>query len=219
MIAPPAPPSDIEIAAMRRDLAAADPALAALEAQTPAFTWRVRPGGFGALCRFVAEQQISQAAAAAVTARLHQGLCPGGDGAVTGAAVLNAGPERLRALGLSAPKAERLIRIARAEAAGEIDFHALPAMTDDEALAALSALHGIGPWTAGLYLMFCLGRRDVFPAADVALQSAAGWMDRIDPRPDAKALALRARAFSPHRTAAAHLMWAWIGARRHGAVA
>jgi DNA-3-methyladenine glycosylase II len=82
-------------------------------------------------------------------------------------------------------------------------------MGADEAHAALIALHGVGPWTADIYLLFCLGHADAFPAGDLAVQESARLALGLRTRPDAKALAKMAEAWRPWRGVAAHLLWAY----------
>ena len=92
-------------------------------------------------------------------------------------------------------------------------------MEADEAHAALTALHGIGPWTADIYLLFCLGNADAWPAGDLALQEAARIAFGLKKRPDAKAMVKLAETWRPWRGVAAHLLWAYyhVVKRREGA--
>ncbi len=85
-------------------------------------------------------------------------------------------------------------------------------MDADQAHAALTALHGIGPWTADIYLLFCLGHADAFPSGDLAVQEAARIALGLRKRPDAKALTKMAEAWRPWRGVAAHLLWAYYHA-------
>lgn len=208
-----APPPDA-VAAARQVLAEADPALARVHAMTPVFEWRLRPGGFEGLFRMIVEQQVSVAAAASIWRRVGEGL-----GEVTPEAVLARDIETLRAFGLSGQKARYGQEIARAQADGRIDLEHMQTLADDEAVAALTAIKGVGKWTAETYLMFCEGRLDVFPGGDVALQEAMRWADGTDDRPNEKAAYLRAEAWRPHRGVAAHLLWAWYGGVRRGEIA
>jgi DNA-3-methyladenine glycosylase II len=206
---PYVPPTAEAIAAARAHLAAADPALARLHEVTPRFEWRLRPGGFFGLARLIIAQQVSLASAEAIWSRLEAGL-----GEVAAAQVLACGEPGLLQYGLSRPKARYLHALA--EAAPELE--ALKGMDDAEAIAALTALKGIGRWTAETYLMFCEGRLDVFPAGDVALQEAMRWVDRADDRPDEKAAYARAERWTPYRGVAAHLLWACYGAVKRGEI-
>ena len=178
----------------------------------PTFAWRVRPGGLAGLARFIVDQQVSLASAAAIWARVEAAL-----GEVTGEAML-AHEGGLAGLGLSRPKIRYLLALAEAERDGRIDFGALPGLDDPAAIAALTSLTGIGRWTAEVYLMFCEGRLDVFPAADIALQEAMRWVDRAESRPGEKAAYARADAWRPYRSVAAHLLWAAYRAVKAGEI-
>lgn len=206
-------PDAAAIAAARAHLAALDPALARLEAVTPAFEWRQHPGGFAALVKMVIGQQVSTASATAIWARLESGLSE-----VAPAAILALDEDGLKAFGLSRPKARYARAIAEAVVAG-LDFSALRQMTDDEAVAALSAINGVGRWTAEIYLMFCEGRLDVFPGADIALQEAMRWADGLPARPTEKQAYARAEAWAPYRSVAAHLLWRCYGGVKRGEIA
>lgn len=198
----------------RRALAARDPALARIEPLVPQVEWRVREGGFAGLAWMIVGQQVSTASARAIWMRLEAGL----DGRVTAAAVLDRSDAALKALGLSSPKVRYLRALAEADVEGRIDFTALEAMDDKAALAALVALPGIGPWTAETYLMFCQGRMDLFPAADVALQEAMRWLDARGERPTPDHARVRAEIWRPWRSVAAHLLWAWYGGVKRGEI-
>ncbi len=173
----------------------------------------MRQGGFAGMARFIVDQQVSLASAAAIWARVEAGL----GGRATGAAVL-AHEAGLEGLGLSRPKIRYLIHLAQAERDGRIDFRAMAGLSDAEAIAALTALTGIGRWTAEVYLMFCEGRLDVFPAADIALQEAMRWVDRAETRPSEKAAYARADLWRPYRGVAAHLLWAAYRAVKAGEI-
>ena len=199
----------------RLALVTLDPLLARAHEQAPAFQWRQRPGGYAGLFRMVSDQQVSVAAAAAIWARVEAGL----DGEVTPERALATNIETLRSFGLSIQKATYAHEIARAHVEGRIDFNHLEALSDDEATKALVAIKGVGRWTAEIYLMFCEGRTDLGPAADIALQEASRWADRLDERPKEKVVTARAEKWAPHRSAAAHLLWEWYGAVRRGEIA
>ena len=209
----PAPTPD-EIAEARIALVAIDPALARAHDQTPVFEWRVRTGGFEGLFRMIVEQQVSVASAAAIWKRVVAGL----DDEVTPGRVLATGIETLRGFGLSIQKATYGHEIARAHVEGRIDFDHLEGLADEGAIARLVAIKGVGTWTAETFLMFCEGRRDVFPGGDIALQEAMRWADGATLRPTPKQAAARAEFWRPHRSLAAHLLWGWYGAVRRGEV-
>ena len=126
--------------------------------------------------------------------------------------VRRARTDKLKRLGLSAPKIKSIREIGKAVAQGRIDLTAVGEMDADAAHAALVALHGIGPWSADIYLLFCLGHSDAFPAGDLAVQEAARIAFGLRKRPDAKALAKLAEAWRPWRGVAAHLLWAYYHA-------
>ncbi len=155
--------------------------------------------GFGRLLQAIVGQQVSVASAAAIWARLEAG------GMTDPAAVAEAGEERLRALGLSRQKA----RYAVALAAAEVDYGALREMSDAEVVRELTAVPGIGVWTAEIYAMFSLGRADAFAAGDLALQEAARTLFALEARPTERALRGMAAAWSPWRSVAARILWAW----------
>lgn len=211
----PSIPTVAEVAVAREALVAMDPALARAHAQTAAFEWRARPGGFEGLFRMIVEQQVSVAAANAIWMRVLDGL--GGEATPEG--VLAADIERLRSLGLSIQKARYGHEIARAHVEGRIDFDHLERLSDEEAVARLTAIKGVGKWTAETFLMFCEGRRDLFPAGDIALQEAMRWVDGAPLRPREKDACVRAERWRPHRSVAAHLLWGWYGAAKRGEIA
>jgi DNA-3-methyladenine glycosylase II len=124
---------------------------------------------------------------------------------VTPSAVGAATQERLRNLGLSGQKA----RYAQALARADIDYDALRDVSAQEAIRTLTAVSGIGPWTAEIYVMFALGRADVFAPGDLALQEAAKLIFDLPERPKEKAFREMAQDWSPWRSVAARIMWAY----------
>ncbi len=204
---PPLDPESLQQA--RAWLAARDPALAHMDALTPTFAWRTSQGGFAGLVRVITGQQVSIAAAAAIWARLEAGL-----GAVTPEAVAATDVQGLRAFGLSASKARYVKAIAEAQLCGATDLERLRALDDAAAAQTPCGLTGVGRWTADIYLMFCEGRRDVFPAGDLALQEGLRMAEGAAVRPSERELLARAERWRPHRGVAAHLIWAYYGAVR-----
>ncbi len=190
----------------RAALAASDPALAHIDAELPPFVWRLRDSGFPGLMRLLTEQQLSTASAAAIWRRLEAGL-----GQVTPGAVLAHEAAALKGFGLSAPKARYALAIAQAHAEGSIDFDALIGLGDEAAIAKLVAIKGVGRWTAELYLLFCEGRLDLFPAGDLALQEGLRLAEGGERRLTEKALYGRAEAWRPYRGVAAHMIWGYYG--------
>lgn len=156
-------------------------------------------------------QQVSTAAAAAIWARVKAGL-----GEVTPERAAAAGEEALRGMGLSRPKVRYVQDIAAAFLEGRHGVDHLGDLDDAQALEALVSLRGIGVWSAEIFLMFCEGRTDFFPVGDLALREAVRWLDGLEERPSEKQTAIRAEAWTPHRSTAAHLLWAWYGAVRKG---
>ena len=168
---------------------------------------RRRPGGLEGLVRIVMGQQLSVASADAIWTRLRAAYEPFEHGKL-----LRARTTKLQKVGLSAAKIRTVRAIAEAVAAGFIDFDALSAMPADDAHQMLTAVHGIGPWTTDIYLLFCLGHGDAWPAGDLALQEGARMAFALPERPDAKALTVMAEAWRPWRGVAARLLWAYYAA-------
>jgi DNA-3-methyladenine glycosylase II len=117
--------------------------------------------------------------------------------------------DRLRRLGLSVAKIKTLKFIAREIAEGRLDLAKLADAPADEAHNTLTALHGIGPWSADIYLLFCLGHSDAWPAGDLAVQEAVRVGLGLTSRPTVKEMAVIGEAWRPYRGAAAHLFWAY----------
>ncbi len=161
---------------------------------------RVEPG-FASLCSIVVSQQISTASAAAIFGRLCALLDP-----LTPHAVLDAGNETFRQAGLSASKVRTLLAAAQATANG-LDLQALCQLDAAAAIARLTALPGVGRWTAEIYLLFAAGHPDIFPARDIALQAAVAHALNLGTRPNEKALAEISACWSPWRGVAARLFW------------
>jgi DNA-3-methyladenine glycosylase II len=175
---------------------------------------RRRADGFAGLAAIIVAQQLSTASANAIWGRLAAAFDP-----LEPAAILRARPAKLARLGLSAPKIRALKAIAKAVERGELPLHGLAALEAEDAHNALTAVHGIGPWTADIYLLSCLGHADAWPAGDLALQEAARLAFGLRKRPDAKAMAKLGEKWRPWRGVAAHLLWAYyhVVKRREGA--
>ena len=216
---PPTPApieTDADLAAALDRLVAADPRLEAVLAVGGTPPLRKRAGGLEGLMRIVVSQQLSTSSAEAIWGRLRAAYEPFEHGAL-----LAASETELRAVGLSGPKMRSLRAIAEAVAQGRIDFDALATGSAEDAHAMLTAVHGIGPWTADIYLLFCLGHPDAWPAGDLALQEGARVALDLGARPSAKELVALAEGWRPWRGVAARLLWAYYGAlkRREGAPA
>jgi DNA-3-methyladenine glycosylase II len=175
---------------------------------------RKRQPGFGGLAAIVVGQQLSIASAAAIWSRLEGAFDP-----FHPDALLRSRADRLARLGLSAAKIKSLKHIAREIAEKRLDIDALAERDADEAHALLTALHGVGPWTADIYLLFCLGHGDAWPAGDLAVQEAMRLGLGLATRPTAKEMGPLAENWRPYRGVAAHLWWAYykVARKREGA--
>ncbi|NEY89119.1 DNA-3-methyladenine glycosylase family protein [Tabrizicola oligotrophica] len=180
-------------------LAQAEPRFALALAEVGPLPLRRQPDGFTALLDAIVGQQVSIASADAIWRRMEAA------GLVAQAAVAEASDEALRGAGLSRQKA----RYARALALSGIDFDGLRSLPDPQVVATLTAVPGIGSWTAEIYAMFALGRADVFAPGDLALQEAARLLFDLPERPKERALRSMAEAWSPWRSVAARILWAY----------
>ena len=178
-------------------LAARDPRFAHALTLTGPLPLRRQHDGFTALLDAITGQQVSVASANAIWARMTAAGLTHADG------ILAASDDHLRAVGLSRQKA----RYAKALAEARIDYDALRLCPDAHIIATLTAVTGIGHWTAEIYAMFALGRADVFASGDLALQEAARLAYGLPDRPTPKALAARAQRWSPWRAVAARALW------------
>ena len=163
---------------------------------------RIREPGYATLLRTIVGQQVSVAAATSIWNKLEAGFGAGCPAEVMAAADFDA----LRACGLSAQKQGYAKSLAQLVVDGELTFDALPA-DDEEAIALLTRVKGIGRWSAEIYLLFAEGRPDIWPAGDLAVQEAVGRIMRLDARPSEKAIREIAEAWRPHRGAAAVFSW------------
>jgi DNA-3-methyladenine glycosylase II len=180
-------------------LAKTEPRFAHALEQTGELPLRRRPDGFAQLLSAIVSQQVSVASARAIWGKLEDA------GAVTPDAVLRFDQDGLRDLGLSRQKA----RYACALAEAGIDYDALRHASNDEVIKTLTAVTGIGVWTAEIYAMFSLGRADVFAPGDLALQESARVLFHLPERPKEKPLRQMAEAWSPWRSVAARALWAY----------
>ena len=185
-------------------LAARDPHFALAVSEIEIIPLRLAPEGFGGLLKIIMGQQVSVASARAIWTRLVEA------GLTSQEAVEAAGEADLLAAGLSRQKT----RYAKALAAADLDYAALQSMPTPEVIARLTAIKGIGPWTGQIYAKFHLGRADVFAAGDLALQEGARMLFDLPERPDAKAIAAMAENWSPWRSVAARILWAYYAMRK-----
>jgi len=183
-------------------LAEREPAFAAGVARAGYPEPRIRDRGYETLLRTIIGQQVSVAAAASIWKKLEAAL---GD-LTQPAIVAAASDETLRAAGLSRQKASYARSLAEEVTSGRLDLENLPA-DDEEAIAALTRIKGIGRWSAEIYLLFAEGRPDVWPAGDLAVQIEIGRLLGHTERPTEKQLRVLAEPWSPHRGAAAIFAW------------
>jgi DNA-3-methyladenine glycosylase II len=196
---PHAPDADRAALAL---LVAADPDLARIEIAAGPLPWRRREDGFPGLLQAIVGQMISNQAAAAIWGRLR--VLPG---ALQPAGLLLLDDMDLRGAGLSRPKVVHARALAEAFASGRLSASKIAAMDDEEAIAAISAVRGMGRWSAEIYLLFALARQDVFPAGDIAVAGAAAALKGLPKRPDPIALRALAEQWRPARSLAARLLW------------
>jgi DNA-3-methyladenine glycosylase II len=177
---------------------------------------RRREAGYAGLAAIVCGQQVSTASAAAIWGRVSAAFDPFHHDALR-----KARADRLGRLGLSAAKIKTLKNLAREIAAERLNLDVLANEDADAAHNTLTALHGIGPWTADVYLLFCLGHGDAWPAGDLAVQEAVKIGLGLKTRPTAKQMAPLAEPWRPLRGAAAHLWWSYYRAikKREGVIA
>jgi DNA-3-methyladenine glycosylase II len=176
---------------------------------------RRREPGYAGLAAIICGQQLSTASAAAIWARVSAAFDPFHHDALR-----RARADRLGRLGLSAAKIKTLKHLARELASERLNLDVLANEDADAAHNTLTALHGIGRWTADVYLLFCLGHGDAWPAGDLAVQEAVKIGLGLKARPTAKQMTPLAEPWRPLRGAAAHLWWAYYRAvkRREGVI-
>jgi DNA-3-methyladenine glycosylase II len=192
----------------QRHLARRDPVLKRLMAQVGPCTLRHDPDGFGVLARAIVSQQISSRAALSISTRLVEGL---GRRGLCAAAIARAADEVLRGAGLSAGKMRSLRDLAGRCLSGELDLAELPSLPDEEVVARLLPVHGIGRWTAEMFLIFSLGRLDVLPLADLGLRAGVRLHYELPDLPAKEHLIERAEAWRPYRSIATWFMWRGLG--------
>ena len=177
---------------------------------------RRREAGFAGLAAIVCGQQVSTASAAAIWGRVSAAFDPFHHDALK-----KARADKLGRLGLSGAKIKTLKNLARELAAERLNLEVLAEEDADAAHNTLTKLHGIGPWTADVYLLFCLGHADAWPAGDLAVQEAVKIGLGLKTRPGAKQMAPLAEPWRPLRGAAAHLWWSYyrVLKKREGVIA
>ncbi|MEM7076003.1 MAG: DNA-3-methyladenine glycosylase 2 family protein [Pseudomonadota bacterium] len=200
--------TDEDVARGVAHLTALCPRMAHAQTLTGALPLRRRPDGFAQLLSAIVSQQVSVAAARAIWGRMKAARLTGPR------KILWASDDDLRAVGLSRQK----IRYARALAEARIDYRGLRAARTEDIVATLTQVPGIGVWTAEIYVMFSLGRADVFAPDDLALQEGARLLYDLPERPRARDLRALAEAWQPWRSVAARQLWAYyhVEKRREG---
>lgn len=168
---------------------------------------RRREGGFAGVAAIIVSQQLSVASARAVMARVESVF-----GRLTPDRILAATDDEMRLSGLSRPKQRTMRAVAAAIASRQLDLDALETATPEQVHALMTAVSGIGPWTADIYLLFCLGHRDGFAPGDLAIQEAARVAFGLPARPKATELEALAEGWRPWRGVAARLLWAYYAA-------
>ena len=186
------------------ELCRLDPRLQAVREVSGDVPLRLVDPGFASLASIIVSQQVSRASADAIFGRLVKLVDP-----LTAEAMFSAGDDIYRAAGLSRPKQKTLRAVSEAVARDGLDLLHLTELDAAEAIKRMTAVSGIGLWTAEVYLLSAAGHPDVFPARDVALQSAVGHALGIDPRPDEKRLIALAESWSPWRGVASRLFWSY----------
>ena len=192
-----------DIAAGLDALCAIDPRLDKVRAAAGVVPLRRSEPGFRSLISIVISQQVSRASADAIFGRLERLADP-----LTPETLLATGDSLFRDAGLSRPKQRAVLAVSEAVGNG-LDLSKLCDLDAEAAISAMTAVSGIGPWTAQVYLLFAAGHPDIFPAGDVALQSAVGHALGLAPRPGVKALMKIAESWSPYRGVASRLFWAY----------
>lgn len=190
-------------------LVALDPRLGSVREFAGPVQPRITQPGFAGIAKVITGQQVSVASAAAIWGRFEN--LPGALDPVT---YLGLTEEAVRAVGFSGGKFRTVRAIAEAMVARTLDFDHLETLPAEDAVRYLVAHKGIGPWTAEVYLMFCAGHPDVFPAGDLALLKAVQHGLGLDVRPTIKEMIGIAAGWAPHRSAAALLFWRYFAVMR-----
>ena len=190
-----------------RHLKRADPVLArAIEAVGP-FRLKLDRNRFATLCESILHQQLALKAARTIAARFRQLYGDGRGRFPTPAELLRTPPRRLRAAGLSRQKIGYLKDLARKGSDGTLPFDRLARMSDEEVIAALTKVKGIGRWTAEMFLIFSLGRPDVWAVDDLGLQLGVKQLYRLRKHPSAEKMLALGKPWRPYRTVASWYLW------------
>ncbi len=166
---------------------------------------RLRKGGFEGMSSIITAQLLSVASANAIFARLENLL-----GEVSAKEYLKYSEQDICSCGFSKSKFNTMSNIAKAELSGQLDYSELENMPIDLAMKQLTALKGIGVWSAEIYLLFCVGHGDIFPAGDLVLQKMLAHIFELDEKPNEKQTRLMSEKWSPYRGAGARLLWRYF---------
>jgi DNA-3-methyladenine glycosylase II len=204
----------ISIAAATAEVTARDPALAALADLVGPFRLRPRDpdGSFGSLVHAIAYQQLAGAAAGAIHRRFRALI----DGPLTPEAVLALGSDALRGVGLSAAKTASILDLSHKVATGEVDLDGRARRDDEEIISSLVTVRGIGRWTAQMYLLFELGRLDVWPIDDLGVRNGYRVAWGLETPPTPKELGEIGERFRPYRSVVAWYCWQALHLHRAG---
>jgi DNA-3-methyladenine glycosylase II len=189
------------------ELAERDPDMARISLLVGVPPLRLREPGFGSLIKIICAQQVSTASARAIVGRLEAACEP-----LEPQWILNTGEDGLRRLGFSRQKATYAMGIADALIAGRIDLDVVARMPDEESIATLTSLKGIGRWTAEVYLLFALRRPDLWPIGDLAIVSAVQRIKGLEERPGRDAMLSYGELWKPLRSVAARMLWHYLNA-------
>lgn len=199
--------SEVDIEAALVDLSRRDERLVRVVELAGPVPLRRSSSGLAGLSNIVVSQQVSKASAKAIFSRLCLEVDIG-----DAASFLAVEEEAFRRAGLSRPKQRTMLAICQSIVDGRLDFARVESASAEEAIAEMTAISGIGPWTAECYLLFCAGHADIFPGGDLALQAAVGHAFAHETRPGASTVKEIAALWSPYRSVAARLFWAYYGA-------
>jgi DNA-3-methyladenine glycosylase II len=188
----------------RRHLGRCDPILKTLMDRVGPCTLQPHADGFAVLTKSIISQMISTKAAISIGAKLSLLL---GKKGITPATLLAAGEENVRSVGLSRTKASALLDLAQRATDGRLPLTRFPDMSDEEVLDDLVAVRGIGPWTAQMFLIFCLGRLDVLPVDDFGLRAGVQQTYSLAELPARKALREMGEPWRPYRSLATWYFW------------
>ena len=181
----------------------ADPVLRSLIDRVGAYRIEYRYPGFETLVRSIVYQQLSGKVAKVIFGRLVEAA----GGQLTPEAILKLRPARMRKAGLSKQKTAYIRDLSRLTKSGALDFSALPGLSDDEVIAMLTQVKGIGVWTAHMFLMFALERPDILPVGDLGIRMAIRKEYGMEELPNAKQIEERAAGWHPYCTVASWYLW------------